>query len=144
MHGRQASLFTELPTGSLHTTCRMGSVQPRLCYAISYELLDDVVEDFVHFQFVVKFINLQNQWYVNNCSHRVTNVFLDSSITQVNTFRLETTGNTKTFLQSVDVDVMAVLIGKQLVLKARKTEDVEDVLTDLYPFAFVKFFKSYP
>lgn len=40
---------------------RMGGVQPRLCYTIHYELAEDIVEDFVYFQFIVNFINTQNQ-----------------------------------------------------------------------------------
>ena len=44
------------------TSCRMGGVQPRLCYTISFESTEDIVDDFVHFQFITRFINLQNQW----------------------------------------------------------------------------------
>jgi hypothetical protein len=40
---------------------KMGGVQPRTCFTINYELADDIVDDFVYFQFNVSFINTQNQ-----------------------------------------------------------------------------------
>eukprot|EP01114_Cavostelium_apophysatum_P002146 TRINITY_DN11871_c0_g1_i2.p1 TRINITY_DN11871_c0_g1~~TRINITY_DN11871_c0_g1_i2.p1 ORF type:complete len:924 (-),score=187.79 TRINITY_DN11871_c0_g1_i2:24-2708(-) len=96
------------------TSCKMGGVQPRLCYAISYEMTEDVVEDFVYFQFVVKFTNLQNQ-----------------TVLRVVTQSLPTTGNMTTFLGSVDVDVVAILLAKKFVLEARKKQDVDEVLDEL-------------
>ncbi len=42
---------------------RMGGVQARLAYSIYYDLTEDIVEDFIYFQFVVQFINAHNELY---------------------------------------------------------------------------------
>jgi len=95
-------------------TCIMGSVQPRLCYSIFYELVDDIVSDYIYFQLLVKFINLQNQ-----------------CVLLVITHKMPVTGNSKTFLSSVDVNVLVTLIAKRCVLEARRIDDIDSVLEEL-------------
>lgn len=51
---------------------------------------------------------------------------------RVVTRRVGTTGNIKTFLASLDLDVSFVLLSKRLVLSARKGLDTDDVTRELY------------
>lgn len=41
---------------------KIGSVTPNICYSIFYDIKEDIIEDFVYFQFLIKFYNLENQW----------------------------------------------------------------------------------
>eukprot|EP00027_Filamoeba_sp_ATCC50430_P003743 CAMPEP_0168553362 /NCGR_PEP_ID=MMETSP0413-20121227/7213_1 /TAXON_ID=136452 /ORGANISM="Filamoeba nolandi, Strain NC-AS-23-1" /LENGTH=589 /DNA_ID=CAMNT_0008584045 /DNA_START=297 /DNA_END=2066 /DNA_ORIENTATION=+ len=95
-------------------SCLMGSVQPRSNIAVYFNINDDIIGDFVYFQFRTKFINSQNQY-----------------VQRIITRRLETTGNRKTFLSSLDADVVAVLLAKKIVLQSRSSNDTQDVLENL-------------
>jgi hypothetical protein len=54
-------ILSHLPSASA-SVCSISSVQPRASFSILYELREDIIQDFIHFQFILKFTNFQNQW----------------------------------------------------------------------------------
>eukprot|EP00026_Physarum_polycephalum_P002452 Phypoly_transcript_02458.p1 GENE.Phypoly_transcript_02458~~Phypoly_transcript_02458.p1 ORF type:complete len:897 (+),score=111.23 Phypoly_transcript_02458:48-2738(+) len=103
----------EIPTEGTNT-CYMASVIPTQSFSIFYEPVEDIVADYVYFQFVTRYTTHDN-----------------TRIVRVVTRRVGTTGNIKTFLSSLDLDVSFVLLSKRLVLSARKGLDSDDVTREL-------------
>eukprot|EP01090_Pellita_catalonica_P003204 TRINITY_DN12846_c0_g4_i1.p1 TRINITY_DN12846_c0_g4~~TRINITY_DN12846_c0_g4_i1.p1 ORF type:complete len:589 (+),score=80.93 TRINITY_DN12846_c0_g4_i1:128-1768(+) len=93
---------------------RMGSPQARMCYSLFFKLREDVLDDDVYFQFVVKYTNWQNQ-----------------CILRVITKRIPTTGNTTKFLESIDQGVTSTLLAKKVILLSRKVDSSDDVVEHL-------------
>lgn len=54
------------------------------------------------------------------------------SIQRIVTCQLPTTGNLEKFLNSINSNVIATLIAKKIVLKARTTENIDLILSELY------------
>eukprot|EP00276_Gloeochaete_wittrockiana_P021836 CAMPEP_0184344688 /NCGR_PEP_ID=MMETSP1089-20130417/13166_1 /TAXON_ID=38269 ORGANISM="Gloeochaete wittrockiana, Strain SAG46.84" /NCGR_SAMPLE_ID=MMETSP1089 /ASSEMBLY_ACC=CAM_ASM_000445 /LENGTH=778 /DNA_ID=CAMNT_0026674647 /DNA_START=117 /DNA_END=2450 /DNA_ORIENTATION=+ len=83
-------------------TVGMTSVQRQFSYGILYELLEDTPEDYLYFQFAVRFTDHQNRRVLRVTSRRVA-----------------TTGNIANLCKSVDVDVVSLLLARHFVLLAR-------------------------
>ncbi len=54
---------TEKEVGMYGPTYRMGGAHPRESFTLLYDVIDDIPQEEIFFQFVVKFVNLRNQWY---------------------------------------------------------------------------------
>eukprot|EP01094_Clydonella_sp_ATCC50884_P010615 TRINITY_DN2034_c0_g2_i1.p1 TRINITY_DN2034_c0_g2~~TRINITY_DN2034_c0_g2_i1.p1 ORF type:complete len:888 (+),score=157.62 TRINITY_DN2034_c0_g2_i1:125-2665(+) len=90
-------------------TCLMSGVQHRFTFAIYFDISEDVVDDYVHFQICSSFTNLRNERIM-----RVINARLPAK-------------KKNAFIDSVNADVTSVLMAKKLVLDARKI-DPEDII----------------
>eukprot|EP01018_Ginkgo_biloba_P025246 Gb_34939 [translate_table: standard] len=89
---------------------QMLSVEETQSFAVSMELKGDIQENHVFFQFAARF----------------TNVY-QANISRVITIRLPTTDNLTAYLESVEGEVAAVLIGKRAVLQAKNSSDAVDM-----------------
>jgi len=89
---------------------RMGCVQSRSGYYIYYDVDDTVLDEYVYFQFVVKYRNFENQ-----------------RVLRVMTYRIPTTNNYGNFLRSLDSYVTGTLIAKKITLFARKEDEGEAI-----------------
>src|SRR3569623_1149449 len=69
---------------------------------------------------------------INSTKEEFLFVNIMRSVQRVITRKIPTTGNSKTYISSMDNDVVSVLLAKQLVLQARKSDEVEKVIKDLY------------
>ena len=96
--------------------CPLAGVHQEHCFAVYFEILEDILTAQVYFQFVLRFINLQNQ-----------------RITRVGTAMLPTTSELGEFWNSMDTDVASILIAKKVILLSRKVDDPhnQDVLDSL-------------
>lgn len=89
---------------------QMVSVEETQGLALTLELLNNLKDDYVHFQFLVRHTNMQQQ-----------------NVTRVITVRLRTTPSVTTYLQSIDDEVLAVVLAKKMVLLAKNKRDAEDI-----------------
>jgi hypothetical protein len=117
-------------TGNVYS-CRLGAVHPRLTVSVLYEVEEDLLQEYIYFQFCIRFYNFQNQRYSTHCYLKVT---IAHSILRVITKRLPTTANMHTFLSSVDSDAAVILLGKKLILDARKVDENDEIVRQLYPY----------
>lgn len=105
-------------TSSAHETARndksvcmeVPTLEECQSFAMSFELNKDVKEDNVYFQFAAQYTNS----YLMN-------------VTRVVTVRLATTNSLTPYLQSIDDEVAAVLIGKRTVASAKTASDAVDM-----------------
>ncbi len=87
------------------------------------------------------FIYIYPSIYLSTClsilsSNYLIIVLVAVSVTRVTTRRLATTGSTKTYFSSIDVDALTAVIAKKSVSKARKYDSSEKVVEELYPLFF--------
>jgi hypothetical protein len=104
-----ATKNTEGLSGFSILQCEMSGVQPSNCFTVYFELVEDILADFVYFQFSFSYTNFNNQ-----------------KVLRVYTHRLLATGDKEKFIGSVDGDLTSVLIAKRAVLAARKAEEPEE------------------
>eukprot|EP00741_Cyanophora_paradoxa_P003500 tig00000711_g3398.t1 len=76
----------------------------RHCFGVTFRLVDDVPEDHVHFQFLVRYTDHRN-----------------ARVLRVTTRRVATTGSLPSFLASADPDAVAYLLARQFLLLARRS-----------------------
>eukprot|EP00002_Diphylleia_rotans_P038348 TRINITY_DN8703_c0_g1_i1.p1 TRINITY_DN8703_c0_g1~~TRINITY_DN8703_c0_g1_i1.p1 ORF type:complete len:878 (+),score=163.33 TRINITY_DN8703_c0_g1_i1:30-2636(+) len=95
-------------SGVFKHTLKIGDAQPGQALSILFDYDEDIVSDYVYFQFNIKYTNFDNQ-----------------RICRVVTHRLFTSDLVSDVLQSVDADVVSVLIAKIISLKATKVKDGE-------------------
>jgi hypothetical protein len=94
---------------------KLAAVQPDECLSFYFRPLEDVPGDFVNFQFVLSYTDLQQ-----------------NRVTRVITHRLRTTGNPHAYIDSMDAQTIAVLMAKRSVLLATHGERSDDaVVADL-------------
>lgn len=91
-------------------TVQMLSVEDTQSLSLTMELKKDIKESHVFFQFAACF----------------TDVY-QANISRVITIRLPTTDTLPAFLDSVEIDVAAVLIGKRVVLQAKSPSDAREM-----------------
>ncbi|KAK3160752.1 hypothetical protein QOZ80_1BG0063990 [Eleusine coracana subsp. coracana] len=89
---------------------QMHSVEETQCFSVSLETKNDIKNDFVYFQFAVRYSNMYQ-----------------AEITRVITMRLQTVDGLSAYLASVQDDVASVIIGKRTVLRARTASDAIDM-----------------
>lgn len=104
-----------LPDSSQDSSVNVVKVQLSACrpdqsIALYFEILEDIPRDYVFFQFIVTYTNLNKQ-----------------RIRRIITRRVRTTGSKQSFLRSLDVDVVVLLMAKRSVLMANKKKDVLNV-----------------
>jgi len=58
---RYLGTFTSPPAAQNH--CLMGGVQERFCYTVFFDVVDDIVDTHVYFQFIAVFTNTRNERY---------------------------------------------------------------------------------
>eukprot|EP00252_Welwitschia_mirabilis_P002895 TRINITY_DN12905_c0_g1_i1.p1 TRINITY_DN12905_c0_g1~~TRINITY_DN12905_c0_g1_i1.p1 ORF type:complete len:931 (+),score=186.08 TRINITY_DN12905_c0_g1_i1:551-3343(+) len=92
------------------THIQMATVEETQSFAVSMEHGSDIKERYVFFQFVARFSDVYQR-----------------NILRVITTRLPTTDSLSAYLESVEGDVTAVLIGKRTVLEAKGPSDVLDM-----------------
>jgi len=100
--------------------CVVAAVQSDISFAVFYYLEEELLQDSIHFQFVLKFINHSNQ-----------------RIIRVITQKVHTCGQSaEEFLKSIHPEVLSVLQAKKLVLEARKQplHQLESVVAKLDKF----------
>ncbi|KAJ7563485.1 hypothetical protein O6H91_03G112300 [Diphasiastrum complanatum] len=88
----------------------MLSVEESQGFALVMTLSKNLTDDYVYFQFVVRFTNAYQ-----------------ANVTRVITVRLSTTNSVSTYLQSVNDEVAAVLISKKTVLEAKTASDAAEM-----------------
>ncbi|GAM19388.1 hypothetical protein SAMD00019534_025630 [Acytostelium subglobosum LB1] len=91
-----------------YASFELTSHQQDITYALYYELQEDVPQDYIHIQFVVRILD-------DNYNR----------ILRVITKRIKTTGNFDKYLNTLDLNVMAVLQTKKIVLAAGKAETTQ-------------------
>lgn len=93
---------------------QMLSVEETQSFAVSMENRGDIKSDFVYFQFTIKYSNIYQ-----------------ADISRVITVRLPTVDSISTYLESVQDEVAAVLIGKRTLLRAKNFSDAVDMRVTL-------------
>lgn len=101
-------------TSSAHETVRndksvcmeVPTLEECQSFALTFELIKDIKEENAYFQFAAQYTNS-----------------LLINVTRVVTVRLATTNSLTSYLQSIDEEVAAVLIGKRTVASARSASD---------------------
>ncbi|KAL8522681.1 hypothetical protein ACS0TY_012860 [Phlomoides rotata] len=89
---------------------QMLSVEETQSFAVSMENRADIKSDFVYFQFAVQYSNIYH-----------------ADISRVITVRLPTVDSISAYLESVQDEVAAVLIGKRTLLRAKTLNDALDM-----------------
>ncbi|KAL6850336.1 hypothetical protein ACP4OV_020963 [Aristida adscensionis] len=89
---------------------QMHSVEETQSFSVSMETKGDIKNDFVYFQFAVRYSNIHQ-----------------AEITRVITMRLQTVDSLPAYLASVQADVASVIIGKRTALRARTASDAIDM-----------------
>lgn len=93
---------------------RIPCVKRDMCLTLYFRPEVDIPSDYVHFQFSLTYKDPYNR-----------------KIRRVSSRRVRTTGNMETYLSSIDLNVVTVLIAKRSVLMATKIDSISDVLEDL-------------
>ncbi|XP_051152195.1 protein transport protein SEC23 [Andrographis paniculata] len=93
---------------------QMLSVEETQSFAISMEFRGDIKSDFVYFQFAIQYSNIYQ-----------------ADISRVITVRLPTVDSISSYLESVQDEVAAVLIGKRTLLRAKSFSDALDMRATL-------------
>ncbi|CAA0843281.1 Sec23/Sec24 protein transport family protein [Striga hermonthica] len=93
---------------------QMLSVEETQCFAISMETRGDIKSDFVYFQFGIQYSNVYQ-----------------ADISRVITVKLPTVDSISAYLESVQSEVAAVLIGKRTLLRAKNFRDAVDMRVTL-------------
>ncbi|KAH9313115.1 hypothetical protein KI387_028150 [Taxus chinensis] len=89
---------------------QMLSVEDTQSFAVTMELKRDIKESHAFFQFAASYKD-----------------FYQANISRVITIRLPTTADLAAYLNSVEGDIAAVLIGKRAVLQAKNSSDAVDI-----------------
>lgn len=89
---------------------QMLSVEDTQSFAVTMELKRDVKEKHVFFQFAACYMDVDQ-----------------ANISRIITIRLPTTADLAAYLNSIEVDALAVLIGKRAVLQAKDSSDAVDI-----------------
>uniref|UniRef100_A0A0A9CN95 Protein transport protein SEC23 n=1 Tax=Arundo donax TaxID=35708 RepID=A0A0A9CN95_ARUDO len=89
---------------------QMHSVEEMQSFSVSMETKGDIKNDFVFFQFAVRYSNMYQ-----------------AEVTRVITMRLQTVDGLSAYLASVQEDVASVIVGKRTVLRARTASDAIDM-----------------
>lgn len=93
------------------STCiHMLSVEETQSFSLSMETRSDIKNDYVFFQFAVRYSN-----------------FFQADISRVITVRLPTVDSVSTYLKSVQEDVASVLVAKRTILNAKSFSDAVDM-----------------
>ncbi|KAK6155330.1 hypothetical protein DH2020_009578 [Rehmannia glutinosa] len=93
---------------------QMLSVEETQSFAVSMETRGDIKSDFVYFQFAIQYSNIYQ-----------------ADISRVITVRLPTVDSISAYLESVQNEVAAVLIGKRTLLRAKNFSDAVDMRVTL-------------
>ncbi|GFP80605.1 protein transport protein sec23a [Phtheirospermum japonicum] len=93
---------------------QMLSVEETQSFAVSMETRGDIKSDFVYFQFAIQYSNVYQ-----------------ADISRVITVRLPTVDSISAYLDSVQSEVAAVLIGKRTLLRAKNARDAIDMRVTL-------------
>ncbi|KAL6527584.1 Protein transport protein Sec23A [Orobanche minor] len=93
---------------------QMLSVEETQSFALSMENRGDIKSDFVYFQFGIQYSNIYR-----------------ADISRVITVRLPTVDSVSAYLESVQSEVAAVLIGKRTLLRAKNFRDAVDMRVTL-------------
>lgn len=88
----------------------MHSVEETQSFALSMETKGDIKNDFVYFQFAVRYSNI-----------------FQAEISRVITVRLPTVDSVSKYLASIQEDVAAVIIAKRTILHAKTSSDAMDM-----------------
>lgn len=89
---------------------QMLSVEETQSFAVSMENRSDIKSDFVYFQFAIQYSNIYH-----------------ADISRVITVRLPTVDSISAYLESVQDEVAAILIGKRTLLQAKTLNDALDM-----------------
>ncbi|VAH76402.1 unnamed protein product [Triticum turgidum subsp. durum] len=89
---------------------QMHSVEGTQSFSVSLETKADIRNDFIYFQFAVRYSNMYQ-----------------TESTRVITSRLQTVDGLSAYLSSVQEDVASVIIGKRTVLRAKTASDAFDM-----------------
>ncbi|KAL1550314.1 Protein transport protein Sec23A [Salvia divinorum] len=111
-------------------TIQMLSVEETQSFAVSMENRADIKSNFVHFQFAIRYSTIYQ-----------------ADISRVITVRLPTVDSVSAYLESVQDEVAAVLIGKRTLLRAKSFNDALDMrltLDDRIQDVAIKFGSQVP
>jgi hypothetical protein len=141
-----------------HLRLQLSNCRPDESIAIYYALKEDLPQDYVHMQFVFTYTDWNHQTSAAAHAHATTHppgiaapgmsgvdhllcllcsrvyrssCFVCVSVRRVSTRRLRTTGNYSTFVRSIDVKVVSMLIVKRLVLLAVQGETTTTIQNDM-------------
>lgn len=109
--GEEAHLDThETFRNDVSLAIQMLSVEETQSFSLSMETKSDIKSDYVHFQFAVQYSNA-----------------FQTEISRVITVRLPTVESVSAYLESVQVEVAAVLIAKRTLLHAKNSSDAINI-----------------
>ncbi|XP_021280332.1 protein transport protein SEC23 [Herrania umbratica] len=113
--GEEAQIDThETFKNDISLCIQLLSVEETQCFSISMENKHDIKSDYVYFQFAIQYSNVYQ-----------------ADIARVITIRLPTVDSVSAYLQSVQDEVVAVLVAKRTLLRAKNYSDAIDMRTTI-------------